>query len=392
MKHLTTFNRLFEGIEDGNEIIRALKETPAGKELQKLLGVGSLNYRGDTIGFEERFHLARTGRVNIGAFGGKTHAERTESGKWMHISKSSGGSYGESYTDTIDQLIKSLIITFVIKQRPLGINSTQFKEYLNSNIDTIIANQLDVDGIIEAYLETLPVKTLETADKIAESDQFKTFTKVFNSLIRDIHIDKNRITFTFNLYPIYSLSPEDRIYMEYNITRQKGFKSVTPRGGTSLSNYNIGAETVDVIGKYFIDGLVKSLNKYESRGSYIQGLIELRNSITSIKDGNVPSIEDTINVEDFSNNVKEYIENGNEDPKVGRWYSKSDTKTLALDLAKFDITPQSVLSLLADAIIDMNDLKLLSLIKEEFPKLNQEIKAKMGDSADLASDLGSLGF
>jgi hypothetical protein len=392
MKHLTAFNRLFEGIEDGNEIIRALKETPAGKELQKLLGVGSLNYRGDTIGFEERFHLARTGRVNIGAFGGKTHAERTESGKWMHISKSSGGSYGESYTDTIDELLKSLIITFVIKQRPLGINSTQFKEYLNSNIGTIIANQLDVDGIIEAYSETLSVKTLETADKIAESDQFKIFTKVFNSLIRDIYIDKNRITFTFNLYPIYSLSPEDRIYMEYNITRKKGFKSVPSRGATSLNNYNIGAETVDVIGKYFIDGLVKSLGKYETRGSYIQGLMELRNSIASIKDGNVPSIEDTINVEDFSNNVKEYIENGNEDPKVGRWYSKSDTKTLSLDLAKFDIIPQSVLSLLADAIIDMNDLKLFSLIKEEFPKLNQEIKSKMGDSADLASDLGALGF
>lgn len=392
MKHLTTFNRLFEGIEDGNEIIRALKETPAGKELQKLLGVGSLNYRGDTIGFEERFHLARTGRVNIVAFGGKTHAERTESGKWMHISKSSGGSYGESYTDTIDELLKSLIITFVIKQRPLGINSTKFKEYLESNIDKIIANQLDIDGIIEAYSETLSVKTLETADKIAESDQFKTFTKVFNSLIRDIYIGKNRITFTFNLYPIYSLSPEDRIYMEYNITRQKGFKSVPSRGATSLNNYNIGAETVDVIGKYFIDGLVKSLGKYETRGSYIQGLMELRNSIASIKDGNVPSIEDTINVEDFSNNVKEYIENGNEDPKVGRWYSKSDTKTLALDLAKFDIIPQSVLSLLADAIIDMNDLKLFSLIKEEFPKLNQEIKSKMGDSADLASDLGTLGF
>ena len=391
MKHLTTFNRLFEGIEDGNEIIRALKETPAGKELQKLLGVGSLNYRGDTIGFEERFHLARTGRVNIGAFGGKTHAERTESGKWMHISKSSGGSYGESYTDTIDELLKSLIITFVIKQRPLGINSTQFKEYLNSNIDTIIANQLDVDGIIEAYSETLSVKTLESGDKIAESEQFKIFTKVFAPLINRMNIGKTGVNFTFNLYPIYSLAPDDNLYMEYNITRKKGFKQVPSRGRVTM-NFNVGAETVDGLGKYFIDGLVKSLDKYETRGSYVQGLLELRNAIASIKDGNAPNIEDTINVEDFSNNVKEYIENDNEDPKINRWNAKADTKTLVLDLAKIDITPQPVLSSLADVIIDINDFKLFSVIKDEYPKLNQEIKAKMGDSADLASDMGALGF
>jgi hypothetical protein len=157
-------------------------------------------------------------------------------------------------------------------------------------------------------------------------------------------------------------------------------------------NYNIGAETVDGLGKYFIDGLVKSLNKYETRGSYIQGLIELRNAIASINNGNVPNIEDTINVDDFSNNVKEYTGNGNEDPKIGKWNTKSDTETLALDLGKLDITPQPVLSILADAIIDMNDLKLLSVIKDEAPALNKEIKTKMGDSADLASDLGSLGF
>ena len=391
MKHLTTFNRLFEGIEDGNEIIRALKETPTGKELQKLLGIGSLNYKGDTIVFEDRFHLARTGRVNIESFGGKTHVERTATGKWMHISKSSGGTYGENYTDTVDGIIKSLIITFVAKQRPLGINGTKFKEYLESNIDKIIASQLDVTSIIEAYSGTLPVKTLETADKIAESDQFKTFTKVFNSLISNTNIGKDRITLTFSLYPIYSLAPEDKLYMEYNITRQKGFKSV-PSRGQSLMNYNIGAETVDGLGKYFIDGLVKTLNKYETRGSYIQGLMELRNAIASINDGNVPNIEDTINVDDFSNNVKEYTGNGNEDPKIGKWNTKSDTETLALDLGKLDITPQPVLSILADAIIDMNDLKLLSVIKDEAPALNKEIKTKMGDSADLASDLGSLGF
>ena len=391
MKHLTTFNKLFEGIEDGNEIIRALKETPAGKELQKLLGVGSLNYKGDTIVFEDRFHLARTGRVNIESFGGKTHIERTATGKWMHISKSSGGTYGENYTDTVDGIIKSLIITFIAKQRPLGINGTKFKEYLESNIDKIIASQLDVTSIIEAYSGTLPVKTLETADKIAESDQFKIFSKVFAPLISREYIGKNGISLTLNLYPIYSLGIDDNLWMEYKITRKKGFKKV-PSNGRGTMTYNIGAETVDELGKYFIDGLVKGLDKYEARSSYLQGLLELRNAIESIKDGNVPNIKDTINVEDFSNNVKEYIENDNEDPKINRWNTKADTKTLALDLGKLDITPQPVLSSLADAIIDMNDLKLLSVIKDESPRLNQEIKSKMGDSADLASDLGTLGF
>lgn len=391
MKHLTTFNRLFEGIEDGNEIIRAIKETPAGKELQNLLSVGSLRHNGKTIEFEDRFQLARTGRVNIAEYGGKTHAERTESGKWMHISKSSGGSYGENYTDTVDDLLKSLIITFVTKKRPLGINRAQFNEYLGSNIDKIIDKQLDVNEIIEAYSETLTVKTLETADKIAESDQFKTFIKVFSPIVSNMYRGDNRISFKFSLYPIYSLAPDDNLYMEYNITRKKGFKRV-PSGGRVTMNFNVGAETVNELGKYFIDGLVKSLDKYETRGSYVQGLLELRNAIESIKDGNIPNIEDTINVEDFTNNVKEYIGNGNDDPKLGRWNAKADTKALALDLGKLDITPQPVLSLLADSIIDMNDLKLLSVIKDEVPRLNQEIKSKMGDSADLASDLGTLGF
>ena len=391
MKHLTTFNRLFEGIEDGNEIIRAIKETPAGKELQNLLSVGSLRHNGKTIEFEDRFQLARTGRVNIAEYGGKTHAERTESGKWMHISKSSGGSYGENYTDTVDDLLKSLIITFVTKKRPLGINRAQFNEYLGSNIDKIIDKQLDVNEIIEAYSETLTVKTLETADKIAEPDQFKTFIKVFSPIVSNMYRGDNRISLTLNLYPIYSLGIDDNLWMEYKITRQKGFKKV-PSNGRGTMTYNIGAETVDELGKYFIDGLVKGLDKYEARSSYLQGLLELRNAIESIKDGNVPNIEDTINVEDFSNNVKEYIENGNDDPKLGRWNAKADTKTLALDLGKLDITPQPVLSSLADAIIDINDFKFFSVIKDEAPRLNQEIKSKMGDSADLASDMGALGF
>jgi len=391
MKHLTPFNRLFEGIEDGNEIIRALKETPAGKELQKLLGVGSLKYNGDIITFEDRFKLARTGRLNIESFGGKTHAERTESGKWMHISKSSNGAYGENYTDTVDGLLKSLIITFVTKQRPLGINATKFKEYLMSNIDKIVANQLDINGIIESYTETLPVKTLETADKIAESDQYKIFSEVFAPLISRKYINDRRLSFKLNLYPIYSLGIDDNLFMEYNITRSKGFKKVPTRDRMTM-NYNIGAETIDELGKYFIDGLVKALDKYEARSSYLQGLLELRNAIASIKNGNVPNIEDTINTEDLSNNIKEYIESGNEDPKIGRWNAKPDTKTLALDLGKLDITPEPALSALADAIIDQNDLKLFSEIKEEAPSLHKIIQSKMGDSADLASDLGSLGF
>jgi hypothetical protein len=325
------------------------------------------------------------------SFGGKTHAERTESGKWMHISKSSNGSYGENYTDTVDGLLKSLIITFVTKQRPLGINSTKFKEYLMANIDKIVANQLDVNGIIESYTETLSVKTLETADKISESDQFKIFSKVFAPLISREYIGKNRISLTLNLYPIYSLGIDDNLWMEYNITRAKGFKKV-PSGNRGTMTYNIGAETVDELGKYFIDGLVKALDKYEARSSYLQGLLELRNAIASIKNGNVPNIEDTINAQDLSNNIKEYIESGNEDPKIGRWNAKPDTKTLALDLGKLDITPEPALSALADAIIDQNDLKLFSDIKEEAPALHKMIQSKMGDSADLASDLGSLGF
>lgn len=49
---------------------------------------------------------------------------------------------------------------------------------------------------------------------------------------------------------------------------------------------------------------------------------------------------------------------------------------------------------LAQAIIDVNDLKLFTVIKEKHPELWKEVERLMGgsDTADLASDLGSLGF
>ena len=72
-----------------------------------------------------------------------------------------------------------------------------------------------------------------------------------------------------------------------------------------------------------------------------------------------------------------------------------ETPRLIQNSRLMDLLPASLSGEgLAQAIIDINDLKLFTTIKEKHPELWKEVERLMGgsDTADLASDLGSLGF
>ena len=119
-------------------------------------------------------------------------------------------------------------------------------------------------------------------------------------------------------------------------------------------------------------------SKFSGKSSCLNTKITLANSDTIIKD--------------FEKFMKPIIEN------IERFIINWDLNNpeILSALIKFIIEGNNddiiSLSTIADLIIAKNEFKTMNKVKDTYPELWRIIQDKMGDSADLASDMGALGF
>ena len=153
MKHIKYFSSINESHQDGVEIIDAIRNTPEGRDLQKLL----MTYGRE---FESVFELKRSGRVYLIGYGSKTYMERTDRGDYMVTSLSEGVPFWTERYTTIQQLLREAFINHVSKRMSgAGIKKEDVREWVSGNITP--GSEMDLDQIKEMYNSSTGVEYLD---------------------------------------------------------------------------------------------------------------------------------------------------------------------------------------------------------------------------------------
>jgi hypothetical protein len=334
MKHIKEFKALNESKEDGLEIMDALVNTPEGKDLVSLICT-----RNKT--FADSFEMKRTGRIHIHGGGSKTYIDKFGD-VYGYESVSNGKPFGRETFNTIAELLRGIWSNIIAKQlvTPIGDKKDNIKSWVESNI-------LPGEGLT----------VYEIGDKYAVGNNLQ-----FPDLSR---IEKesalfNRLNSIFNI----TLIKENNRYYTLNFTVNK------------WGDYTFKSTRYPNMGPLVIG--IGITSKCKGKSTVASNSITLTNSNTII--------------EDFENLMKPILKD--QERIINAYaFSNPDILSFLIEAVISGNNNSSVgLEQIADQIIDKNELNLINSIKNNHPKLWKIIQDKMGDSADLASDMGALGF
>ena len=339
MKHIKEFKALNESKEDGLEIMDALVNTPEGKDLVSLI---CIRYKT----FADSFEMKRTGRIHIHGGGSKTYIDKFD-GAYGYESVSQGKPFGRETFNTIAELLRGIWSNIASKQLtiPTGDKKNNIRSWIESNI--LPGEGLTVDEIGEKYADGNNLQLPDISRIEKESGLFSRLKSVFDVTLIKENNRNYQLNFIINKW-------EDCIFKSPKFP--------------SMASLAVG-----------IDITAKCKGKSSSsRNSMLTSSITLTNSNTVI--------------EDFENLINPILK---EIEKILNNYGISNPDILSL-LIEAVISRRDNSSIgieqIADLIIDKNQLNLINSVKNNHPKLWRIIQDKMGDSADLASDMGSLGF
>lgn len=339
MKHIKEFKALNESKEDGLEIMDALVNTPEGKDLVSLICI-----RNKT--FADSFEMKRTGRIHIHGGGSKTYIDKFGD-VYGYESVSNGKPFGRETFNTIEELLRGIWSNIIAKQlvTPIGDKKDNIKSWVESNI--LPGEGLTVDEIGEKYAvgNNLQFPDLSRIEK--ESELFSRLKSVFDVTLIKENNRYYQLNFIINKWGDYI------------------FKSTK---FPTMASLVVG---IDIISK--CKGKSSS-----SRSSILTSTITITNSNTVI--------------EDFENLIKSILK---EIVKNFNNYDISNFDILSFLIeAVISGSDNSIIDLekIADLIISKNEFKIMDAVKNSHPELWKIIQDKMGDSADLASDMGALGF
>lgn len=195
MKHLKLyeqFNVLRESLNDGEEIMDAIRNSPEGRDLCAVMGIepGAVN-------LANTFLLKRTGRVHVLSAGSKTYLEKDErSGTYYFESVSSfSGKFGREDYPTIPELLRGLWTNIVGKRSTsLGIKKDEIRKWMDSNITP--GQGLEIRKLQERFIISQG-KELPDLSEIFDNRYIKMMGKIFpefgnNSYLSDgVHLSYN---------------------------------------------------------------------------------------------------------------------------------------------------------------------------------------------------------
>lgn len=177
MKHIKYFSSINESYQDGVEIIDAIRNTPEGRDLQKLLMTYGLE-------FESVFELKRSGRVYLIGYGSKTYMERTDRGDYVITSLSNGVPFWTERYTTIQQLLREAFINHVSKRMTgSGIKKEAVREWISGNITP--GSEMDLDQIKGMYDSSTGVEYL-TIEEVRDTPVIQKLYHIFPRFRFDI--------------------------------------------------------------------------------------------------------------------------------------------------------------------------------------------------------------
>jgi len=177
MKHLKYFSSINESYQDGVEIMDAIRNTPEGRDLQKLL----MTY---DRGFESAFELKKSGRVYLIGYGSKTYMERTDAGDYVITSLSNGVPFWSERYTTIQQLLREAFINHVSKRMTgSGIKKEDVREWISGNITP--GSEMNLAQIEEMYNSSTGVEYL-TIEEVRDTPVIQKLYSIFPRFQFDI--------------------------------------------------------------------------------------------------------------------------------------------------------------------------------------------------------------
>jgi hypothetical protein len=168
MKHIKNFISLNESYQDGVELIDVIKNTPEGRDLQKIVLGHS---------FDTSFDLKRTGRVYLTNYGSKTSIERIANGRYSITSLSNGVPFWTEYYDSIPELIRGAWSNAVAKRiSGSGMKKEDIRNWVLANIP--IGSELSAVEILNSYTEKNSIEFLD-ANEIENTEIIRKLQSIF---------------------------------------------------------------------------------------------------------------------------------------------------------------------------------------------------------------------
>jgi hypothetical protein len=241
------------------EIIDAIKNTDAGKLLQRILKVkpeGSGTY----LDFDKVFTPVKTGRVYIGAgYGGKTRIYKNY-GTWWQESEASGNIYNSGKSDTLEGIIKYCVIRYVETSLERGIDKKDIVEWMKNNW-SLLYTLSSVQEILAEYKMSKGMDTMiMDASVIPTLSNYKNFKDLlkFNP-----EIYPNNIRLHFDIDP-FNLGFDKKRYthfvINFKLTNKNKYSATKGNYGDFV--ITIGASSMEDLNDKFLKGLKYGVNKY----------------------------------------------------------------------------------------------------------------------------------
>ena len=168
MKHIKNFTSLNESYQDGVELIDAIKNTPEGRDFQKIVLGHS---------FDTSFDLKRTGRVYLTNYGSKTSVERIANGRYSITSLSNGVPFWTEYYDNIPELLRGAWSNAVAKRiSGSGMKKEDIRNWVLANIP--IGSELSAVEILNSYTEKNSIEFLD-ANEIENTEIIRKLQSIF---------------------------------------------------------------------------------------------------------------------------------------------------------------------------------------------------------------------
>jgi hypothetical protein len=376
MKHLKAFNLLLESKEESEKLLDFIRNSEEGIVLIK-----NLSYKPDQE-FYDIFDLKRTGRIYINGYGSNTYIEKVGD-NWKQESSGSGGIFSVFYYKTPEELMKGLLINIVVKKRPTGVNSSEYKKWIEDNYRDIIENQLTDKEIFENFYRSKGINLID----IHENYRLTNTDRLLSQIL-DTNLNKYG-GYVIDLSPFIS----DGFYNGFDYYDYFSI-SLYPSKKNELkklkNGYNIGAIDVKDLGiklkKAIKDKFLKSISKDpESKALVDQMFLYLDSEGKSKLD---PEIYLNVMEKKINSVIMKLSKNSSYKDKdyinlLSKYYNYIKGKGKKTFGVEYDI----------ESKILNSGFFLINLIKKESPDFYESIsKGKGKEITDLSASLGDLGF
>lgn len=254
MKHLTDFSKYMikESLDSSeiNPIIYTIKNTDAGKLLQRLLGVGTKEY----LDFDYVFQEVKTGRVYIKSYGGSPRIYR-ENNKWCFRQEASGNVYGEACYEELEDLIKYAVRRYVVKSIERGISKDDIDKWMDNNWDLLYTFS-SYKEILDEYKKSTGISMITDRSVLKTLDSFKKLNEIYKISISDytsVGISLNPWDFESPVIPDRS---EFDLFLSNRETYSRNFDNL--RGRCKIV---LGTSDIDVLDKKFSQSIEYFIDK-----------------------------------------------------------------------------------------------------------------------------------